>query len=180
MEKKQTMLIVDDKEINRSILASYFREEFNILQAEDGQETLDYVYSQPIDIIMLDLVMPKMGGMTVLDKLKTNPRYSDIPVIVTTSVNDITSEAFSMERGAADYISKPYNPIIVRCRVFNVLGRKENEQLKLHQSVQERRINEMQQIIDIDQLTGLLTQNTFLQQLPSIINDDSHTRYYVI
>lgn len=180
MEKKQTMLIVDDKEINRAILASYFRDEFNILQAEDGQETLDYVYSQPVDIIMLDLVMPQMSGMEVLDKLKTNPRYSDIPVIVTTSVNDTTSEAFSMERGAADYITKPYNPIIVRCRVFNVLGRKENEQLKLHQSVQERRISEMQQIIDIDQLTGLLTQNTFLQQLPSIINDDSHTRYYVI
>lgn len=180
MEKKQTMLIVDDKEINRAILASYFRDEFNILQAEDGQETLDYVYSQPVDIIMLDLVMPQMSGMEVLDKLKTNPRYSDIPVIVTTSVNDTTSEAFSMERGAADYITKPYNPIIVRCRVFNVLGRKENEQLKLHQSVQERRISEMQQIIDIDQLTGLLTQNTFLQQLPSIINDDCHTRYYVI
>ena len=73
MEKKQTMLIVDDKEINRAILASYFRDEFNILQAEDGQETLDYVYSQPVDIIMLDLVMPKMSGMEVLDKLKTNP-----------------------------------------------------------------------------------------------------------
>ena len=81
MEKKQTMLIVDDKEINRAILASYFRDEFNILQAEDGQETLDYVYSQPVDIIMLDLVMPQMSGMEVLDKLKTNPRYSDIPVI---------------------------------------------------------------------------------------------------
>ena len=115
MEKKQTMLIVDDKEINRAILASYFRDEFNILQAEDGQEALDYVYSQPIDIIMLDLVMPKMSGMEVLNKLKTNPRYSDIPVIVTTSVNDTTSEAFSMEQGAADYITKPYNPIIVRC-----------------------------------------------------------------
>ena len=98
MEKKQTMLIVDDKEINRAILASYFRDEFNILQAEDGQETLDYVYSQPVDIIMLDLVMPQMSGMEVLDKLKTNPRYSDIPVIITTSVNDTTSEAFSMER----------------------------------------------------------------------------------
>ena len=84
MEKKQTMLIVDDKEINRAILASYFRDEFNILQAKDGQETFDYVYSQPVDIIMLDLVMPKMSGMEVLDKLKTNPRYSDIPVIVTT------------------------------------------------------------------------------------------------
>ena len=96
MEKKQTMLIVDDKEINRAILASYFRDEFNILQAEDGQETLDYVYSQPVDIIMLDLVMPQMSGMEVLDKLKTNPRYSDIPVIVTTSVNDTASEAFSM------------------------------------------------------------------------------------
>ena len=56
----------------------------------------------------------------------------------------------------------------------------ESELLKLHQSVQERRISEMQQIIDIDQLTGLLTQKTFLQQLPSLISENNHTRYYIV
>ncbi len=180
MDNKQTMLIVDDKEINRIILASYFQEEFHILQAENGQEALDYVYSQPIDIILLDLMMPKISGIEVLDILKTTIRYNDIPVIVTTTANDTASEALSMEKGAADYITKPYNPVIVRCRVFNVLGRRENELLKIHQSEQERRINEMQQAIDIDQLTGLLTQKTFLQQLPEIISDDNHTKYYIV
>lgn len=180
MQKKQTMLIVDDEEINRIILTDYFHKEFNLLEAADGQEALDYVYSQPIDIILLDLMMPKLNGFAVLDTLKAAPRYRNIPIVVTTGTEDNKSEALSMEKGAADYITKPYNPVVVRCRIFNVLGRMESELLKLHQSVQERRISEMQQIIDIDQLTGLLTQKTFLQQLPSLISENNHTRYYII
>ena len=180
MQKKQTMLIVDDEEINRIILTDYFHKEFNLLEAEDGQEALDYVYSQPVDIILLDLMMPKLNGFAVLDTLKAAPRYRNIPIVVTTGTEDNKSEALSMEKGAADYITKPYNPVVVRCRIFNVLGRMENELLKLHQSVQERRISEMQQIIDIDQLTGLLTQKTFLQQLPSLISENNHTRYYIV
>ena len=180
MQKKQTMLIVDDEEINRIILTDYFHKEFNLLEAADGQEALDYVYSQPVDIILLDLMMPKLNGFAVLDTLKAAPRYRNIPIVVTTGTEDNKSEALSMEKGAADYITKPYNPVVVRCRIFNVLGRMENELLKLHQSVQERRISEMQQIIDIDQLTGLLTQKTFLQQLPSLISENNHTRYYIV
>lgn len=180
MQKKQTMLIVDDEEINRIILTDYFHKEFNLLEAADGQEALDYVYSQPIDIILLDLMMPKLNGFAVLDTLKAAPRYRNIPIVVTTGTEDNKSEALSMEKGAADYITKPYNPVVVRCRIFNVLGRMESELLKLHQSVQERRISEMQQIIDIDQLTGLLTQKTFLQQLPSIISENNHSRYYIV
>lgn len=180
MQKKQTMLIVDDEEINRIILTDYFHKEFNLLEAADGQEALDYVYSQPVDIILLDLMMPKLNGFAVLDTLKAAPRYRNIPIVVTTGTEDNKSEALSMEKGAADYITKPYNPVVVRCRIFNVLGRMESELLKLHQSVQERRISEMQQIIDIDQLTGLLTQKTFLQQLPSIISKNNHTRYYIV
>ena len=180
MNKKQTMLIVDDEKFYRAILASYFQGDFNILQAENGQETLDYVYSQPVDIILLDLNMPILSGMEVLDKLQSSKYYADIPIVVTTAASNEESEALAMEKGAADYITKPYNPVVVRCRIFNVLGRRENELRKVHLDDQQRRISEMQQIIDIDQLTGLLTQKTFLEQLPTIIMEDNHTKYYVI
>ena len=180
MDKKQTMLIVDDEEINRDLLGSYFQGDFKLLLTADGKEALDYVYSQAVDIILLDLHMPMLSGMEVLEKLHSSPYYADIPIIVTTASNDDDSEAIAMQKGAADYITKPYNPIIVRCRIFNVLGRRENERRKVYLDNQQRRINEMQQIIDIDQLTGLLTQNTFFEQLPTIIMKENHTKYYVI
>ena len=104
MENRKTMLIVDDMEINRAILTQFFQDEFHIIEAENGREALDFIKSQPIDIILLDLMMPVMTGMEVLEWLLSNPRYGDIPVIVTTSADDVNSEVMAMERGAADYL----------------------------------------------------------------------------
>ena len=118
MQKKQTMLIVDDEEINRIILTDYFHKEFNLLEAADGQEALDYVYGRPVDIILLDLMMPRLNGFAALDTIKAAPRCRNIPIVVTTGTEDNKSEALSMEKGAADYITKPYNPVVVRCRSF--------------------------------------------------------------
>lgn len=177
MENRKTMLIVDDMEINRAILTQFFQDEFHIIEAENGREALDFIKSQPIDIILLDLMMPVMTGMEVLEWLLSNPRYGDIPVIVTTSADDVNSEVMAMERGAADYLTKPYNPSIVSCRVQNVLGRRENEISKLRQAAQDKKISAMQQILDIDQLTGLLTQKAFLQQAADKISGNPETRY---
>ena len=180
MENRKTMLIVDDMEINRAILTQFFQDEFHIIEAENGREALDFIKSQPIDIILLDLMMPVMTGMEVLEWLRANPHYGDIPVIVTTSADDVNSEVMAMERGAADYLTKPYNPSIVSCRVQNVLGRRENEISKLRQAAQDRKISAMQQILDIDQLTGLLTQKAFLQQAADKISGNPETRYCFI
>ena len=79
MQKKQTMLIVDDEEINHIILTDYFHKEFNLLEAADGQEALDYVYGQPVDIILLDLMMPRLNGLAVLDTIKAAPALPQYP-----------------------------------------------------------------------------------------------------
>lgn len=177
MSNRKTMLIVDDMEINRAILIQFFQNEFNIIESENGREALDFIKSQPIDIILMDLMMPVMTGIEVLDWLRANPRYNDIPVIITTSADDVNSEAMAMVRGAADYLTKPYHPAIVSCRVQNVLGRHENEINKLKQAAQNEKINAMQQLLDIDQLTGLLTQKAFLQQAADMISASRSTRY---
>ena len=67
MENRKTMLIVDDMEINRAILTQFFQDEFHLIEAENGREALDFIKSQPIDIILLDLMMPIMTVETTKD-----------------------------------------------------------------------------------------------------------------
>ena len=94
--KRPCMLIVDDVEINRIILEEYFKEDYDILQAENGQEALDVVEKNKVDIILLDLIMPVMDGVEVLTRLKQDSRYTSIPVLATTARNEAESEAKMM------------------------------------------------------------------------------------
>lgn len=180
MQKRGTMLIVDDVEINRAILAQFFQDEFQLEEASNGREALDIIQHNQVDIVLLDLQMPIMTGMEVLNWLQESPHYNHIPVIVTTSAEDERSEVMAMERGAADYMTKPYHPTIVRCRVYNVLGRLENEERKIQLDAQDMKINEMQQILDIDQLTGLYTKKAFLQKAAELMQSQRSTRYCIL
>ena len=93
------MLIVDDVEINRAILSQFFQNEYEILEASDGQEALDILESRKVDILLLDLMMPVMDGMELLGVLHKNPRFSHVPVIVTTSQDVVRSEVQALETG---------------------------------------------------------------------------------
>ena len=83
------MLVVDDVDINREILSLYFRDKYEILEAANGQEALDIIMRQRVDIILLDIVMPVMGGMELLEILHQSDTLNNIPVIVTTSQESI-------------------------------------------------------------------------------------------
>ena len=81
--KKPLMLIVDDVEINRVILAQFFKDEYEICEASNGEEALLFVEEHPVSVILLDLVMPIMDGYDLLARLKRDDRFRDIPVIAT-------------------------------------------------------------------------------------------------
>lgn len=139
MEKKQrTILIVDDIELNRSILNEIFCQDYMILEACNGKEALEIIAKTKIDIMLLDIVMPVLDGFGVLEYLQQQGLLEYLPVIMITAE---TSEA-AMKRGynlgVTDIITKPFNPDIVRRRVKNVLSlysRQENlEELVAHQT----------------------------------------------
>lgn len=180
MSERMTMLIVDDVEINRAILAQFFQEEYNIMEAGNGQEALDIINRQRIDIVMLDLVMPIMGGMELLGIMHKNEKLCNIPVIVTTSQGAVNSEVQAMERGAADFITKPYNPTIVRCRVHNVMARLENEWHKIEQIAKDTQLIEMRRNIELDHLTGIYNQETFQAKAGKLIQENRETRYAIV
>ena len=150
MDDKPVMLIVDDVEINRVVLTQFFQEEYQIIEAENGQEAMTVIEQQPVSIVLVDLVMPIMDGFQLLSMMKRNDQFAGIPVVVMTANNDGDSEARAMEMGAADFITKPYNPTIVRCRIRNVMAREEIEWRRVAQVAQNRQLMEMHQYAEKD------------------------------
>ena len=178
--QKPLMLIVDDVEINRVILAQFFKDDYEICEASNGEEALLFVEGHPVSVILLDLVMPIMDGFELMTRLKRDDRFRDIPIIVTTARNENDNEVRAMELGAADFISKPYNPTVVRSRIQNVISRLENEWRKLEQSAQSKAIFDMRRRIEVDSLTNLYDRDNFCRKAASFMQMDATKKYAVV
>ena len=178
--QKPLMLIVDDVEINRVILAQFFKDDYEICEASNGEEALLFVEEHPVSVILLDLVMPIMDGFELLARLKRDDRYRDIPVIATTARSENDSEVRALELGVADFITKPYNPTVVRSRVKNVISRLENEWRKLEQTAQSKEIVDMRRRIELDALTNLYDRENFCRKAASFMQQDAALKYVIV
>ena len=180
MDNKPVMLIVDDVEINRVVLTQFFQEEYQIIEAENGQEAMALIERQPVSIVLVDLVMPIMDGFQMISMMKRNDQFAGIPVVVMTANNDGDSEARAMEMGAADFITKPYNPTIVRCRIRNVMAREEIEWRRVAQVAQNRQLMEMHQYVEKDSLTGIYNREAFYRKAAELMQEHHQTRYSIV
>lgn len=117
------MFIVDDVQLNRSILAKIFTKYFDIIEADNGVSALTYLkeHHGGVDIVLLDLIMPIMDGYSVLEEMKADPVLKNIPVVVTSQAGE-SSEERALTMGADDFIAKPYNARICLHRIANILG----------------------------------------------------------
>ena len=113
------LLIVDDDPNNIRLLASIFDEEYDILFALSGQEAIDISLRERPDLIILDVMMPDLDGYAVCQAIKGHSLTKDIPIVFLTAHCDAEEEIRGLEMGAADYISKPFYPKIVKIRVSN-------------------------------------------------------------
>ena len=122
-KRKQTILIADDSEINRSLLADMLGNEFEILEAEDGQQAVAALQREggKIDLVLLDIVMPNMDGFEVLASMIRNGWMKDIPVIMISSETSPSCIERAYELGVTDFINRPFDVWIVRKRVMNTL-----------------------------------------------------------
>lgn len=153
-----TILIVDDMEINRVILSEGFKDSYNILEAEDGSSALDYINSRPdISAVLLDLIMPGMGGIEVLEEMRRTGKTSRIPVFIITAANGMELLSRAYELGAVDVISKPFMVQFLRCRIGNVIELYRhrddlvsivNEQLEKLHKVNQSMIETLAEIIE--------------------------------
>lgn len=120
---KKFMLLVDDLQLNRIILKSMFRNDYNIAETDNGKAALQFLEEHGADtaIVLLDLMMPVMDGFEVLSKVRANPKLKNIPIIVT-SQHDSFAESKVIRLGADDFITKPFNADVCRKRVANVIA----------------------------------------------------------
>ena len=125
MEKK-VLLIADDTELNRSIIKNDFSDEYEIFEAKDGQETLDVLNAVQVDAMILDIVMPKMDGLEVLRRARSNPSFDNMVILVATAMKE-KNEAIALEIGADDVLSRPCEPSVIKNRLENLLAKKELE-----------------------------------------------------
>jgi len=118
-EKKKTVLVVDDEKSNIMALSHILSPEYTVYASKDGQDAIDTARQFQPDVILLDVLMPDMDGYEVLRELKAADETREIPVIFVTGLSGGESEKKGLSLGAADYISKPFNPAIVVLRVQN-------------------------------------------------------------
>lgn len=147
-DRKHLILIVDDEPVNREILRMILEEEYEPLTAADGETALSIIRenSEKLSLVLLDLLMPGMHGLEVLQKLQEDPAVKHIPVIVLTA--DQQAEVESLRAGAVDFLSKPYpDREVILARVRRTIEMTEDRELI--------------EFTERDRLTGLLNREYF-------------------
>ncbi len=125
MKGSASILVVDDNDMNRELLSRRLNHEgYQVYSAEHGGRALSTLSERDIDLVLLDIVMPVKDGFQVLFEMKSNEKLRDIPVIVITADDEIDSLVRCVEMGADDYLTKPFNPVILRARINSSLEKK--------------------------------------------------------
>jgi class 3 adenylate cyclase/CheY-like chemotaxis protein len=120
-----TILVVDDDEANREVLARRLvRLGYRTVEARNGVEALEILASAPIDLVLLDVMMPEMDGYAVLERRRHDPALRDIPVIMISALDQVESIVRCIEQGAEDYLPKPFDPVLLQARVGACLEKK--------------------------------------------------------
>ena len=126
------LLVVDDNEDNRYTLSLQLNAQgyHNIAIATNGNEALSVLHSKPFDLVLLDIMMPELNGYEVLERMRSSPELRNIPVIMISAIGELDSVVRCIELGAEDYLPKPFEPTLLRARVYASLERK-----RLHDQV---------------------------------------------
>jgi DNA-binding response OmpR family regulator len=124
MEKKRILLVDDEKDLVETLTFRLTTNNYEVINAYDGQEGLEKARSEKPDLIILDLMLPKMDGYKVCGLLKSDTRYSKIPVVMFTARAQESDKQMGEEVGADAYITKPFDPKVLLTKVQELLGEK--------------------------------------------------------
>lgn len=165
---KRKVLIVEDNEINREILKVTLEDDYDVLEAVNGEEGLNILsqYYKDISLILLDVVMPVCDGFEFLSRQKSDSLLASIPVIVTTGNNSQEDELKCLSLGAVDFITKPYNALIVKSRIDSVIKLRESSMTLA--------------AIEKDELTGLYTRQAFYHHARTFTHFMTEEKFNVV
>jgi len=122
--QQYSLSVVDDNEKNRDLLGRRLeRQGYRVTMAVDGRQALEFINQEAFDLVLLDIMLPVMNGYEVLEHLKADQTLSHIPVIITTALDESDGKAKCMDLGAEDYLTKPFNPVLLKSRIGDCLER---------------------------------------------------------
>jgi putative two-component system response regulator len=167
-ETASTVLVVDDNEMNRDMLVRRMRPMGYVVDvACDGGQALEILKSRAFDLVLLDIMMPVMDGYEVLKEMKADQQLKSIPVIMITAIDDATSAARCIDMGAEDYLTKPFDPTLLRARVSACLERKHlhdqetrhRAQIEEYNTHLEERVRQQVEVITSSQLGAIFAMS---------------------
>jgi adenylate cyclase len=125
VEPAAVILVVDDNEDNRDVLARRLkRQRYEILTAAGGHAALDTLATRRVDLVLLDVMMPDLDGYAVLERLKADPALRDVPVLMISALDEMDSVVRCIQLGAEDYLGKPFDPVLLQARIGACLEKK--------------------------------------------------------
>ena len=141
-----SILVVDDNAENREMLSRRLARAGHRVQAvASGVEALELMRRQPIDLVLLDVLMPRMSGYEVLQRLTADPALREIPVLMISALDEMESVVRCIELGAADYLPKPFDPVLLRARIGACL---EKKRLRDREAMHLRQLGEWNQRLE--------------------------------
>ena len=165
MVANSCVLVVDDSRTLRRILVRELNTLglTNILEAGDGVEAVDVVKSKTVDLMLLDMEMPELDGLGVLQALKSDEAYKQLPIIVISGADQFDKTIKCIEIGAEDYLPKPFDPTLLRARIFSSLEKKRLRDLdQKHLEM----LNKEKELLEFEQMK---TEKLMLNILPKPI-----------
>lgn len=168
---KNRILVVEDSKINRNILVKILMDEYEVIQAVNGEDALEIIRQQYMDIsaVILDLLMPKMDGRQLLSILSEEEKYANLPILIATGEHNNELESECLQLGAWDFITKPYNPIVLKLRLNNIIGRSKSYLLHRIQMLAQR-----------DTLTNLYNRQFFMKETAKIIKEHEDITFVLV
>ncbi|HSK56676.1 MAG TPA: ATP-binding protein [Jiangellales bacterium] len=154
-ETAAVALVVDDDALNRSLLERGVRREgYRVLTAAGGGEALRVLADEPVDIVLLDLLMPDVDGFAVLSAMGASSTLSDVPVLVISGIDDTGSVAQAIEMGAVDVLPKPVEPLLLRVRLHTALQHRRLRRLEQQYLSQELALREQERLATLGRLSA--------------------------
>ncbi len=166
--RKKTILLVDDRAVNRKILKKLLQSDYQLLEAENGAEAFSVLKEagDSVALILLDICMPVMDGYMFLEKIQQDAQLSQIPIIVETSSGSPEDEVKALSAGASDFVTKPYNLQILLHRIASIIRLRESASM----------IN----LLERDRVTSLYSREFFYRYAEQILKDSPTQSYDIL
>ena len=161
LDSRSTLLIVEDNTDLQDYLCQYFSKDYRVLRAVNGREALTVIGEQEVDVVVSDVMMPEMDGITFCQTLKSSMQTSHIPVILLTAKSDTADVVAGYKSGAEAYVSKPFDPEVLELQLKNIMQLQKTRQTEVQQASDEADI-EATSLSDLDK--------NFIRQINELVD----------